>query len=162
MENRAEIAQLEYNRIFRENDEIYREIAKMMGMSDSAFWILYMLREGEGQYTQSDIRTVLCQPKQTVNTALKKLEQEGVLELQPMSDKRSKQVCLTVRGNHLASRTVDLVFGMERSAMEGLSPREQDTFLKIFRKYTQLLRTNAEKLRSVAEDDRKHRKLQRR
>lgn len=35
----------EYNRIIKENDEIYHNVAKSFGMPDCAFWILYMLRE---------------------------------------------------------------------------------------------------------------------
>ena len=32
----------EYNSIIKENEGIYRRVAKKNGLSDSAFWILYM------------------------------------------------------------------------------------------------------------------------
>lgn len=98
MEMGARGALVEFNRICKENNEIYHGVTRALGLTDCAFWILYTLRESEGEYTQRDLCAVLCEPKQTVNSALKKLEQEGFLELRPMSDKRSKRVHLTVRG----------------------------------------------------------------
>lgn len=92
MEMGARGALVEFNRICKENNEIYHGVTRALGLTDCAFWILYTLRESEGEYTQRDLCAVLCEPKQTVNSALKKLEQEGLLELRPMSDKRSKRV----------------------------------------------------------------------
>jgi len=33
----------EYNSIIKENEGIYHRVAKKNGLSDSAFWILYMM-----------------------------------------------------------------------------------------------------------------------
>ena len=44
-----------YNRLFKENDELYHEIARYFGLSDCALWILYTIREEEQALTQSDI-----------------------------------------------------------------------------------------------------------
>lgn len=43
-----------------------------MGLSDCTFWILYALRENNARLTQSEICNFFYQPKQTVNSALKK------------------------------------------------------------------------------------------
>ena len=45
----------EYNRILKENDELYRSAVKTMGLPDCAFWILYTLRESSETLTQSDV-----------------------------------------------------------------------------------------------------------
>lgn len=37
-----------YNRIYKENNDLYRGVAKALGVSDSVFWILYSLREQSG------------------------------------------------------------------------------------------------------------------
>lgn len=37
-----------YNRIYKENNDLYRGVAKTLGVSDSVFWILYSLRERSG------------------------------------------------------------------------------------------------------------------
>ena len=40
----------EYNRILKENDELYRSAVKTMGLPDCAFWILYTLRESKATF----------------------------------------------------------------------------------------------------------------
>ena len=67
----------EYNHVYKENTAIYRDLSVRMGMTESTFWILYTLRVEEAPVTQSDMCAILGYPKQTVNSALKKLEQEG-------------------------------------------------------------------------------------
>lgn len=137
---------LEYNGIIKENDEIYRCAAKASGMSDCAFWILYILRTEEEVFTQSGICNALYQPKQTVNSALKKLEQDGCIRLTEMEDRRSKQVHLTEKGRDLAGRTVDRVVAVEMESLSGLTQEEQETFIGLFHKYTDLLKDNMRKL----------------
>ena len=45
----AYLAQL--NAVHREMDEVYHQTAKALGFSDGAFWILYAVREADGQLT---------------------------------------------------------------------------------------------------------------
>ena len=130
----------EYNRIFKENDEIYREAAKRLGLSDCAFWILYAVRSAEAVLTQSDLCYSQYQPKQTINSALKKLEREGYLSLRCKDDRRSKQIYLTEKGIDLAKNTVDKVIFAEVDALSGLTTAEQREFLTLFRKYTDCLK----------------------
>lgn len=97
-------------------------------------------------------------PSQTVNSALKKLEQEGLLELRPMSDKRSKRVHLTVRGRHLASQTVDLVLEAEYDSIGELSAKEQSNLLYLYKKYTRLLAFHMGKLTEALEEEKEKKK----
>ena len=71
----------EYNHVYKENTAIYRDLSIRLGLNESTFWILYTLRIEEPPVTQSDMCAILAYPKQTVNSALKKLEQEGLLTL---------------------------------------------------------------------------------
>lgn len=130
---------LEYNSIFKENDDLYRKIARELGMSECTFWIFYMLREQGETVTQSEICSALYQPKQTVNSALKKLELEGYLLLIKQDDRRSKRIELTEKGRELAERTVDRVLLVEQKALAELTEEEQKAFIGLFRKYTKLL-----------------------
>lgn len=130
----------EFNSIIKENDDLYRGVAKALGLSDCAFWILYALREDNAVLTQSEICYALYQPKQTVNSALKKLESDGYIELLYINDRRSKQIHLTEKGIELAERTVDKVIAVEHNALSCLSDTEQEAFISLFRKYTDLLR----------------------
>lgn len=137
----------EYNTIIKENDELYRGVARTLGLPDCAFWILYALRESAQVLTQSEICNAMYQPKQTVNSALKKLEADGYIALLEMNDRRSKQIHLTEEGQRLAEKTVDRVVAVEAQAMAGLTVQEQEDFIRLFRKYTDLLRNSMQTLK---------------
>ena len=65
-----------YNGQYKESNEVYHRLARHCGLSDSAFWILYTLREAEGPVSQKQLCDELYLSKQTVNSALKKLVEE--------------------------------------------------------------------------------------
>ena len=93
-----------YNKEMKKLDDVYRNAAKTCGMAECAFWILYTLRVEEKSFTQAEICEFLVEPKQTVNSALKKLVAEGYLALSSGADQRSKLVQLTPKGEALARR----------------------------------------------------------
>ena len=107
-----------YNELYKEQDDLYRGAARGFGLSDCAFWVLYALRETKRPMTQSGICAAVYQPKQTVHSALKKLEGEGYLRLAEGRDRRSKHLVLTERGEALVRRTVDPVMAAEEAAMD--------------------------------------------
>ena len=87
---------LEFNNIVKENDDIYRCAARSLGLSDSVFWILYTFRMEKEELTLREICNVLYQPKQTVHSALKKMEKDGYIRAEEgMDDRRSKGLKLT-------------------------------------------------------------------
>ena len=102
MEQDAKRMLLEYNRETKRLDDLYRCAAKQCGISECAFWILYTLRAEERQFTQAEICEFLIEPKQTVHSALKKLEAEGYLARTSGADLRSKHVALTEKGEQFA------------------------------------------------------------
>lgn len=102
MERDAKRMLLEYNRETKRLDDLYRCAAKQCGISECAFWILYTLRAEERQFTQAEICEFLIEPKQTVHSALKKLEAEGYLARTSGADLRSKHVALTEKGEQFA------------------------------------------------------------
>lgn len=151
MENKVGKRLIEYNSIFKENDELYHEVAKALGLSDCSFWILYSLREENRALTQSEICYALYQPKQTVNSALKKLERSGYIVLEEMKDRRSKQVHLTKKGRELAEQTVDQVIALEQEALSEMTETEQGMFIRLFYKYTQLLKRSMKNIQEANE-----------
>lgn len=62
------------NEAWKENANIYRQMAKQMNLTDMAMWALYTLRVEPGEMTQSRMCEFLHEPKQTINSALKKME----------------------------------------------------------------------------------------
>lgn len=138
MEQRGALAA--YNELYKEQDDLYRAAARGFGLSDCAFWVLYALRETKRPMTQSGICAAVYQPKQTVHSALKKLEGEGFLRLAEGRDRRSKHLVLTERGEALVRRTVDPVMAAETAAMGTLTETEQAQLLALQRRYNAALR----------------------
>lgn len=136
----------EWNSILKENNDLYRGLAKMFGLSDCAFWIIYTLRAESAPITQKEICRYLYEPKQTVNSAIKKLEADGYLELKNLNDRRSKQLCLTEEGLELAKRTADRVIAVEQAALAKLSEQEQRAFFGFYHRYTDSLKMQFAKL----------------
>ena len=133
----------EFNRIMKENDNLYRNAAKTLGLTDCTFWILYALREENSVLTQSEICNLMYQPKQTVNSALKKMELEGYINLRSHNNRRSKQIHLNNKGIALAEKTVDKMIAVEQ---EALSDSEREIFISLFQKYTKLLKSKMQTL----------------
>ena len=131
---------LEFNEVMKENNDLYSNLAKKFKMSDCMLWILYILREENKVLTQSDICNMMCIPKQTVNSSLKKMEAEGYIELLNINDKRSKQVSLTEKGLDLANNTVDIIISKENNALSKMDEKEQELLINLLRKFNDLLK----------------------
>lgn len=66
-----------FNQIYKEMDETYHLYAKQHGLSDANLWLLYSLYESEA-LTQKEICSVWHYSPQTINSALKNLEKQGL------------------------------------------------------------------------------------
>lgn len=121
-----------YNSFYKETDEIYRALARRFGLSDCAFWVLYALRAPEGPRTQAQLCEVLSLPRQTVNSALKSMREEGLIELGAVEgNRKNKAVVLTRAGEALAARTADRVLAAECRAFGRFSDAERETYLRL-------------------------------
>lgn len=140
MKNNSSKRMLEFNEVMKENNDLYSNLAKKFKMSDCMLWILYILREENKVITQSDICNMMCIPKQTVNSSLKKMEAEGYIELLNINDKRSKQVSLTEKGLDLANNTVDIIISKENNALSKMDEKEQELLINLLRKFNDLLK----------------------
>ena len=140
MKNNSSKRMLEFNEVMKENNDLYSNLAKKFKMSDCMLWILYILREENKVLTQSDICNMMCIPKQTVNSSLKKMEAEGYIELLNINDKRSKQVSFTEKGLDLANNTVDIIISKENNALSKMDEKEQELLINLLRKFNDLFK----------------------
>lgn len=129
-----------YNATIRDADKTYADIIKSLGLSESEFWILYALRENKGFITQSEIAELSCLPPQTINTALKKLEAEGVVNLSCGDDRRKKDIGLTEKGEELLARSAGRIYDAELRAMSRLGEEKSAAFTELFGELTKLLK----------------------
>lgn len=132
----------QYNDIMKENDELYRGMARKLGLSECEFWILYYLRTEYGEPMQSGICNSFYLPKQSIHSALKKLETDGYIVQTAGGNRRSKRILLTERGKSLCERTVDDIIRAEMEALGSLAAEEQEVFMQLFAQYTNQLKLN--------------------
>ena len=70
------------NCILSETNGLYHKLNVELGLSDSIAGVLYALYANEGAYPIMQLRVELSMPKQTLNSALRSLEKDGVLYLE--------------------------------------------------------------------------------
>ena len=136
-----------FNETINGSEEIYRAVAKSFGLSDCAFWILYYIRQSEEKVTQKDICNFIFQPKQTVHSALKKMVEDGLIEVGDYNGKRHKYVTLTEKGEAFSEKTIDLVLTEEIAVFEDLDVSERELAMKLLAKYSDSLSRRMSKFR---------------
>ena len=72
----------EFNRIFKECNHIYHDIALKLKLSDSGFDILYILYTLGDGCLQKDICENTMLSKQTIHSSVQKLMRDGFLSLE--------------------------------------------------------------------------------
>lgn len=128
----------EFNQIDGRISSLYHTAALKMGLSDSEFRILYTLAVNTPGYLQSALREATGMGRSTVNSALKKLEREGILALSP-GNGRHTCVSLTAQGHRLADRTVCRLIRLEDRIYAGWTSEEQALLLRLNRDFTEKL-----------------------
>lgn len=149
---RIDEAVAEYNNLWKEQNEIYSAAARRFGLSDSAMWILYFLRLSCGRCSQKEISSLMAQPKQTTNSAIKQLERDGYVTLHCGSDRRCRLVELTSKGVQLAVSTSDHVIAAERAAWGDFSAEEQRMLISLLKKYNERLNARMEDMEDKNEE----------
>ena len=145
MQNNSLIAQ--FNRIYNDYCSIYRNIAKHFGLSETVFWILYTLIDENKPITQSYLCGIIYLPKQTINSALKKLETEGYIKLFVSElNRKNKMVALTDKGEKLARQTADKILAAEERAFNHMTDDEIKQLMVLYDKYLTVLETEIENL----------------
>ncbi|HBI59981.1 MAG TPA: MarR family transcriptional regulator [Lachnospiraceae bacterium] len=123
-----------YNYLISEIDSVYHEAAVKFGLSDSAMSILYAICDnGEGCLLH-EICFYTGISKQTINSALRKLEREEIVYLEPLNAK-SKKVYLTEKGRDLAEKTAFRILQMEDEIFASWKKEDVDKYLELTESY---------------------------
>ena len=118
-----------YYSIWQEINYIYDEWAKSRGISVSYLLVLAAIDEAQDECTQKKISQRYMIPKQTVNAALKDLEQKSYAVLHPMlKDKRNKQISFTEIGQAYADSILNELRRVELSAIEKIGSERMRRF----------------------------------
>lgn len=133
------------NHLSNDLDSIYHSAARLLGVNDSILFVLYTLYEkGDGCLLQDVCRESYIS-KQTVNSAIRKLEQDGIIFLEQYKGK-AKKVRITPIGQEYISKTAKRLFEAECGAFKDWSQEQLMTYLSLSQKYNQALRLEIEKL----------------
>ena len=137
----------ELGRLYKEQDNIYRNAAINAGISDSMHWILYIVCGTNEPITQNRLAEEWFYPKQTINSAVQKLVKLGLVELVKIPGKRNeKTVSLTDEGKKFCERFIHPLIKAEKDAFLQLNEQERSLFLQIFRQQNDYIRNHVEKL----------------
>lgn len=130
----------EFDRINNSINEFYHEINLRQGLSDSAFDVLQaILILGDG-CTQTDIYKCCVLNKQTVNSAVKKLNKDGYVDFTKGSG-REIRIHFTPYGESMVKEKVLPITQAESEVFQEMTDEERqeiirlmDNYLKSFRK----------------------------
>jgi DNA-binding MarR family transcriptional regulator len=126
-------------------DSLYHQAAVKLGLSDSVMFVLYLVYEKDGKCPLNDIRKETSISKQTLNSAVRKLESEEIIYLE-QNGGRAKTVCLTEKGKEYVSHTIARLFNAECSAFNGWTEEEISQYLNLMEKYNDDFRKQIEEM----------------
>lgn len=141
MKIQQESALNELNQLYKELDELYHAVALKAGLSDSALDILYSLCVLGDGCLQKEICQLAFISKQTVNSSIRKLEQQQYLVLQPGKG-RDMHIYLTEAGQALVQEKVIPVIQAENQAFGRMTVAEQNELLRLCKIYLSNLQQN--------------------
>lgn len=140
--------QNELNRLNKAIAELYHDLCVRLGISDSVFDIFYAIAALGDGCCQKDICDYAFTSKQTIHSAIHKLEKEGMLRLSPGKG-REMHIYLTAAGEQFTREKIDPVIAGENEALSQMPSDETDQLLLLTEKYASCLRGQLQKGKPV-------------
>lgn len=143
-----------FNYLSAEIGAAYHEMSFLLGLSDSAMQILYTICDC-GKDGACPLQVICRQTglaKQTVNSALRKLEKENVLYLE-RSGAKQKTVCLTENGKILAKNTAMRMIKAENAIWESWQAQEAETYLALTEKFLRAFQKKTNEFKGQEKSD---------
>ncbi len=128
-----------FNRLYKELDDLYHDIALYAGLSDSACSILYAVCTIGDGCLQRDICREVFISKQTINSSVRNLEKNDILYLKKDRG-RDRQIFLTEKGRRLVEEKIRPVIELENDSFLGMDPCERAEFIRLSEKYVENFR----------------------
>ncbi|MCM1061749.1 MAG: MarR family transcriptional regulator [Eubacterium sp.] len=136
---------IEINQLCNESDEIYHSIARSYGLTDSIYWILYILYNYDEPVTQVDLCNNWSYSKQTVNTSISAMIKKAWITLETIPGTRNKKrIALTESGKRFCEKVIGETQEIELTAFSGISEENRELFISVFRTLNQLMRKEYE------------------
>lgn len=133
------------NYLSSELDALYHRASQKLGISDSVSIVLYNIYEEGDGCLLSEIYKKTGISKQTVNSAIRGLERDGFLFLEPYKG-HAKKIRLTEQGQSYIEQTVARLYQAECDAYQSWTEEEMSQYLMLMEKYSRCLREEIDKM----------------
>ena len=128
--------------VYNQVDKLYYEFARTCGLSSCAFWMLYDLYQARGRLEMRVLSETWAYSKQTINSALKTLVGQGLVEIDYVAGSRkNKVVTLTDEGTTFVMWNLRPAVDAELRAFDSLEAEERQTLVHLLKKYASALET---------------------
>lgn len=122
------------NHLQGEIEAAYHNAALKFGLADSVQFILYTICYLGDNCPLSDIVKMTGISKQTINSALRNMENQGLIQLVSATS-RAKNVMLTDAGRKLAERTVLRLMQAEDAIFSGWTDADVQKYLELTERF---------------------------
>lgn len=123
-----------YNHLLGEIEGTYHDLSVKLGISDSVSRILYTICCAGDSCLLHAVCRHTGLSKQTVNSAIRKLEREGIVYLEAV-DGKAKKVCLTEEGKLFADQTARRVITMENDIFASWPRDDVEKYLELTERF---------------------------
>jgi len=135
----------EFDKLNGQIEELYYEIAARQELSESAYAILQaILVLGDG-CTQTEIYRYSELNKQTVNSSVRRLKEDGLIALQAGSGRELK-IFLTEAGERLVIEKILPIEQAESAVFDEMTQEEQAEIIRLTNKYLTAFRQKVEEI----------------
>ncbi len=129
------------NKLYKESDHIYSNLASRLGMTNSTFWILYAISHSEEPLTQNDLCNNYFFPVQTVNSTVTNLLKKGLAKLEFIPGTRNrKKIILTDKGKEYIDETINKADEIEKNAFLMFAEDERYIYISLFQRHMDYLK----------------------
>ena len=131
-----------YNHLINEIEGTYHEMSLKLGLPDSSMIVLYTISNHGDHCPLADICRQSGLSKQTINSALRKLEADGVIRLE-MAGSKNKTVYLTEAGKELAQKTALRIITAENEIFADWPAEDVEKYLELTERFLTALKEKA-------------------
>lgn len=122
------------NKSYNELNGLYHDISMKLGLSDSESMVMYMLYDTKEPLTQSGIVKATGLSKQTLNSAIRKLEKEEIILLEKLNEK-SKKIVMTDKGRIIIAQKIKPLVDMEDRVLDSWTEEDRLKYLELIEKF---------------------------
>lgn len=134
-----------YNHLSGEIQACYHEASLKFGISDSVSIILYTICNAGEKHSLSAICKESGLTKQTVNSALRRLESDGIVYTEAV-DGKSKNVCLTDRGKEYVKGNALKLINLENDIFSSWDEEDVQKYLGLTERFLVSLKERTSRL----------------